>query len=66
LQHNINKEKAEKEYDLKINSGYSLCSYPLSLMKHNRTYLPPECLLEFYKEDNIPIEEIYYKMEVNE
>ncbi len=66
LQHNVNKEKIEKEYDIKINSGYSLCSYPLSLMKHNRTYSPPECLVDFYKTYDIPIEEIYYKMEVNE
>ena len=63
LQHNADKEKTEKEYDIKINSGYSLCSYPLSLMKHNRTYSPPECLLEYYKEYDIPTEEIYYKME---
>ena len=62
LQHNASKEKTEKEYDIKINRGYSLCSYPLSLMKHNRTYLPPECLLEDYKTYNIPIEEIYYRM----
>ena len=62
VQHNASKEKTEKEYDIKIISGYSLCSDPLFLMKHNRTYSPPECLLEDYKTYNIPIEEIYYRM----
>ena len=63
IRSNVSKEKIKNEFEIDIDAyQYFPCSYELLLMKHNRTYQAPDCLLETLKEYNTPTESIYYKM----
>ena len=59
----VPKTSIKKEFEIDIDKyQYSPCSYELLLMVHNRTFQIPNCLLETFKEYNVPIEAVYYKM----
>ncbi len=58
---NISKTEVKKKFGVDINEyHYSPCSYELILMKQNRAYNPPDCLLKRIGQLNASI---YYSME---
>ncbi|MDL2297179.1 WG repeat-containing protein [Bacteroidales bacterium OttesenSCG-928-B11] len=64
LQSDVSERDIKEKYDINISQYYTLpCSYELLLMMHNRTFNPPDCMLEIFKTDNQSIESIYYNME---
>ena len=66
IQAKVSKAEIKKNFEIDIDAyQYSPCSYELLLMVHNRTFQPPNCLLETLKEYGNSIESIYYKMEKN-
>lgn len=69
IQTKVPKTEIKKRFEIDIDAyQYSPCSYELELMKHNKTYKAPDCLLETlksYKEKGYPIESIYYSMDEN-
>ncbi len=67
VQSKVSKTKIRNEYEIDIDAyQYSPCSYELLMMSHNRTFQPPDCLLNTLKEYNNNTESIYYKMGKNE
>lgn len=63
IRSNVSKQEIKKEFEVDLDAcGYIPCSYPLLLMKHNRTYQAPDCMMREYNERYTPIESIYYKM----
>lgn len=66
VQSNVSKSKLKQEHEIDVDAfHYSLCTYELSLMIHNRTYLPPDCLLKVIKERKKNLESLYFKMGQN-
>ena len=64
VQAKVPKAEIKKNFEIDIDVyQYSPCSYELLLMVHNKTFQPPNCLLETLKKYGSPIESIYYKME---
>ncbi len=60
---NVLESELGEKYNIEINKYYPFpCTYELLLMIHNRTFNPPECLLDIFKKDGYSIESIYYNM----
>lgn len=67
IQSNVSKEEIKSEFQVDIDAyHYSLCSYELLLMIHNKTYKAPDYLLKSLQQFNIPAESIYYRMRADE
>ncbi len=63
---NISKSKLKKKLKIDVDAfQYSLCTYEMILMIHNRTFLPPDCLVKKIKKIGENPDAIYYKMEGN-
>ena len=66
IQSKVSKAELKEKIDIDITfSRNSICTYQLLCMIHNRTFMPPPCLLKMLKNDK-PVESIYYKMGANE
>jgi hypothetical protein len=63
IQSGVSKTEIKKNFGIDIDAyRYSMCSFALSLMVHNRTYKFPDCLIETLKKYDIPVESVYYNM----
>jgi hypothetical protein len=66
IQSKISKSELKEKFDIDFPySRNSICTYQLVCMKHNRSFIPPQCLRKMLQNDK-PIESIYYNMGTNE